>query len=343
MIIARAPFRISFFGGGTDYPAYYKEHGGAVLNVSIDKYCYITCRYLPKFFEHSSRLSYSRTELVNCIDEIQHPSIRECLRFTKTLQGIELHHDADLPARSGLGSSSTFTVALLHALYTLQGQMVTKDRLAKNAIHVEQNLIGENVGSQDQTIAAYGGFNHITFSGNCSINVRPVILSPEKIEYLLDHLVLFFSGISRTASEVAKEQILKTPKLGSELDHMKGLVDDALEVLQGKISNFDDFGRLLHETWSLKKSLTKNISNSAIDDIYETGRAAGAIGGKLLGAGGGGFVLFYVQPDKKMTLIKALNGLMHVPFRFDYMGSQIIYYQPQFDAFTEVSSTSKIM
>jgi D-glycero-alpha-D-manno-heptose-7-phosphate kinase len=331
MIISRAPFRISFFGGGTDYPVYYRENGGSVLSVSIDKYCYITCRYLPNFFEHSSRLVYSRTELVKYIDEIQHPSIRECLRFMRINQGIELHHDADLPARSGLGSSSTFTVALLHALYTLKGQMASKERLAKNAIYVEQELIGENVGSQDQTIAAYGGFNHISFSGNHTIDVRPVVLSKEKEDYLLDRLVLFFSGISRTASEIAGEQIQRTPKLGNELGQMQSLVNDALRVLQGSIGSLDDFGRLLHETWRLKRSLTGNITNAVIDDIYNAGINAGALGGKLLGAGGGGFVLFYVKPENKANLIKALPDLMHVPFRFDYTGSQIVYYQPQYD------------
>lgn len=209
MIISQTPFRISFFGGGTDYPAYYKKNGGAVLAATIDKYCYITCRYLPKFFEHDSRLVYSRTELVNSIDEIQHPSIRECLRFMKITRGVEIHHDADLPARSGLGSSSAFTVGLLQALYALKGRMTSKMSLAKNAIHVEQDLIGENVGSQDQCCAAFGGFNRISFAGNHEINVQPVVISLDKLEALQERLVLFYTGISRLASDVAEEQIKK--------------------------------------------------------------------------------------------------------------------------------------
>lgn len=329
MIISRTPFRISFFGGGTDYPVYYKEHGGAVLSTTIDKYCYITCRYLPKFFDHQSRLVYSKTELVNSINEIKHPSIRECLRFMEVTKGVELHHDADLPARSGLGSSSTFTVGLLNVLYALKGQMPSKMQLALNAIHIEQDLIEENVGSQDQCNAAYGGLNCFQFNGNHQISVRPIILTGEKMNQLQDHLLLFFTGIARTASDVAIEQIRKTPYLLSELQTMKDMVSEAEKILSRDVFELDDFGKLLHESWKLKKSLTGKISNNVIDEIYDTARKAGAIGGKLLGAGSGGFMLFFIKPENKLKLIQSLKGLLHVPFRFEYEGSRIIYYQQQ--------------
>jgi D-glycero-alpha-D-manno-heptose-7-phosphate kinase len=328
MIISQTPFRISFFGGGTDYPAYYKEHGGTVLSTTIDKYCFITCRYLPKFFEHSSRIVYSKTELVNGIDEIKHPSVRECLRFMNINEGVEIHHDADLPARSGLGSSSAFTVGLLNALYALKGQMTSKMSLAHNAIKVEQDLIGENVGSQDQCSAAFGGFNRILFNGSHDIDIRPVTLANERFELLEDRLVLFYTGISRVASDVAAEQIKKTPDLHRELQTMKEMVDAAEKILSGRKDSLDDFGKLLHEAWMLKRSLTSKITNDTIDQIYETARKHGALGGKLLGAGSGGFMLFYIRPGKKKDLLTALKDLLHVPFCFDFQGSRIIYYRP---------------
>lgn len=329
MIISQTPFRISFFGGGTDYPAYYKENGGAVLSTTIDKYCYITCRYLPRFFEHNSRIVYSKTELVKSVDEIKHPSVRECLKFMRIEKGVEIHHDADLPARSGLGSSSAFTVGLLHALYALRGRMPSKMDLALNAIYVEQELIGENVGSQDQCSAAFGGFNRISFNGTHEIDCQPVIISNRKMEMLQDRLVMFYTGIARTASEVAAEQIRKTPDLHDELNRMKEMVDQAIDILGGSEDSIDDFGRLLHESWMLKRSLTRKITNNYIDEIYQSARSAGALGGKLLGAGSGGFMVFYVIPENKPKLVQSLKTLLHVPFRFDFLGSRIIYYRPQ--------------
>lgn len=331
MIISQTPFRISFFGGGTDYPAYYKEHGGVVLSTTIDKYCYITCRYLPKFFEHSSRIVYSKTELVNGVDEINHPSVRECLKFMKITKGVEIHHDADLPARSGLGSSSAFTVGLLNALHALKGQMPSKMNLAHSAIHVEQDLIGENVGSQDQCSAAFGGFNRISFNGSHEIDYRPITLSNEKFEVLQERLVMFYTGITRIASDVAAEQIKKTPTLNNELKTMKEMVGHAENILGGRIDGIDDFGRLLHESWMLKRSLTNKITNGRIDEIYETARKSGALGGKLLGAGSGGFMLFYIRPENKKKLIETMKDLLYVPFRFDFLGSRILYYRPQME------------
>jgi len=328
MIISRTPFRISFFGGGTDYPVWYKEHGGAVLATSIDKYCYINLRHLPPFFDYNYRLVYSKSEQIQDISEIQHPSIRETLRFMNSNQGLEIHHDADLPARSGLGSSSSFTVGLLNAMYAMKGKMVTKRQLALDAIHVEQYLINENVGSQDQTSAAFGGFNKIEFGGEQEIQVQPITIGAKKSQDLQDHLMLFFTGFSRIASEIAGEQIKKTPDKTAELNRMREMVDEAIGILNSSDSDITDFGRLLHESWMIKRSLTDKISTSQIDQIYETAMRAGALGGKLLGAGGGGFILFFVESEFQPMVKEKLKNLLHVPFKFDTLGSQIIYYAP---------------
>jgi len=328
MIISRTPFRISFFGGGTDYPVWYKEHGGAVLATSIDKYCYINLRHLPPFFDYNYRLVYSKSEQIQDISEIQHPSIRETLRFMKSDQGLEIHHDADLPARSGLGSSSSFTVGLLNAMYAMKGKMVTKRQLALDAIHVEQDLINENVGSQDQTSAAFGGFNKIEFGGDREIQVQPITIGAKKSQDLQDHLMLFFTGFSRIASEIAGEQIKKTPDKTAELNRMLEMVDEAIDILNSNDSDITDFGRLLHESWMIKRSLTDKISTSQVDQIYETVMQAGALGGKLLGAGGGGFILFFVEPEFQPMVKEKLTNLLYVPFKFDTLGSQIIYYAP---------------
>jgi D-glycero-alpha-D-manno-heptose-7-phosphate kinase len=329
MIISRTPFRISFFGGGTDYPVWYKEHGGAVLATSINKYCYITCRYLPPFFEHKYRIVYSKSELTQTISEIQHPSARETLNFMDINHGVEIHHDADLPARTGLGSSSAFTVCLLNALYALKGKMVTKRRLALDAIHIEQERIKENVGSQDQTIAAFGGFNKIEFGGEQEIQVQPITLNYRKSQLLQNHLMLFFTGFSRTASEIAGEQIKQTPNKKNELNKMLEMVEDAMCSLNGSYSDITDFGRLLHESWMIKRSLTNKITTPQIDRIYEDALKAGALGGKLLGAGGGGFILFFVEPEFQPKVKEKLKNLLYVPFKFENLGSQIIYYGPQ--------------
>lgn len=327
MIISRTPFRLSFFGGGTDYPIWYNENGGAVISASINKYCYITCRYLPPFFNYKHRIVYSQREEVNHIAEIDHPSVKECLSFMEINDGLEIHHDADLPARTGLGSSSSFTVGLLNVLNALKGKMITKRQLALDAIHVEQNRIKENVGSQDQTITAFGGFNKISFDKWQNITVQPVTMSLEKLQIFQDHLMLFFTGFSRIASEIAKEQIEQTPKRKSELKRMHEMVDEALAVLNSNV-DLDEFGKLLEETWKLKRSLTSKISNQTINNIYDAAIRAGATGGKLLGAGGGGFMLFFVKPEFQSRVKEALKGLLCVPFRFETLGSQIIYYGP---------------
>ena len=264
--------------------------------------------------------------MIKSLDEIQHPAIRECFRFMDVHNGIELHHDADLPARSGLGSSSSFTVGLLNSLHALKGRMISKHELAMKAIHVEQDLIGEHVGSQDQCCAAFGGFNRFSFTGHHDIRCQPMILPRTVNESLQEHLVLLFTGFSRTASEIANVQIKKTPYLLKELNEMEAMVDVAVGLLKRGIAGIEDFGRLLHESWLIKRSLTDKISNSELDDLYEKARQLGAIGGKLLGAGSGGFMLFFVPPDRKKTFIHSLDRFMHVPFRFETTGSQIVHY-----------------
>jgi D-glycero-alpha-D-manno-heptose-7-phosphate kinase len=326
MIITRTPYRISFLGGGTDYPAYYTESGGSVLSTTINKYCHIMCRCLPPFFEHKFLFRYSRKELVNTVDEIAHPSIRECLKFMRINTGIEMVHTGDIPAMSGIGSSSAFTVGFLNALYALLGKMVTKRKLAFDAIHVEQNLIGEHVGSQDQTASAFGGFNVIEFGGSQGIFVRPVTIKAERLQQLQDSMMFYFSGLSRVASDIAKEQIKETPKKLNELHEMRGMVNEAVNILNGQERSLDDFGRLLHESWMLKRSLVKEISNDHIDEIYKTAMRTGALGGKLCGAGGGGFILLFVPPERQPSVKQALENLLLVPFRFENLGSHVIHY-----------------
>jgi D-glycero-alpha-D-manno-heptose-7-phosphate kinase len=331
MIISRTPFRISFFGGGTDYPAWYRVHGGSVLATTIDKYCFISCRFLPPFFEHASRVVYSKIELVSSVAEIQHPSVRECLRYLGIENGVEIHHEGDLPARSGMGSSSAFTVGLLNALYALGGRMPSKMELARNAIQVEQERIGESVGSQDQAMAAFGGFRRIEFAPDGTIDPRPVILPAARLSELHDHLMLVYTGVARTASEVAVEQVRVTPSRSVELRTIQQMVQEAVSILGGR-TDIAEFGQLLHEAWRIKRGLTERISSSDIDGLYEAARSAGAIGGKLLGAGGGGFFLLFVRPGDQARVKDRLGHLLHVPFGFTSFGSQIIYYD-DVDAF----------
>ena len=326
MIISKTPFRISFFGGGTDYPVWFKENEGAVLATSIDKYCYINLRYLPPFFNYKNRIVYSKVELVNKIPEIDHPAIRETLRFKNIKRGVEIHHDGDLPARAGLGTSSSFTVGLLNAVYTLHGKIVTKRQLAKEAIHIEQNMIKENAGSQDQITCAFGGFNKIESNGDDNFNVQPVAIHSDKYNLLQDHMMLFFTGFSRTASKIAGEQIKKTPEKNKELKRMCEMVDEAIDILNEDDLDFKDFGKLLHENWMIKRKLTSKITTSLIDDIYNRALKAGALGGKLLGAGGGGFILIFAEPKKHQKIREKLKDLLYVPFKFEEQGSQIIYY-----------------
>ena len=326
MIISRTPFRISFFGGGTDYPRWFEKNKGAVLATTIDKYCYINCRYLPPFFAYKSRIIYSQLEQVKKVSEIDHPAVREVIKFLKIKQGLEIHHDGDLPARAGLGTSSSFTVGLVNALYALKGKIVTKRQLALDAIHIEQNRIKENVGSQDQITTAFGGFNKIEFNGDDEFRVQPIPLTSEKFQLLQDHMMLFFTGFSRTASHIAKEQIKKTPGKKKELSRMTEIVDEAIDILNENDTDLTDFGKLLHENWMIKRKLTNKITTGQIDKIYNNAKKAGALGGKLLGAGGGGFILFFVEPEKQEKVMKKMKNLLYVPFRFENLGSQIIYY-----------------
>lgn len=326
MIICRTPYRVSFFGGGTDYPGWYRENGGAVLSTTINKYSYITCRYLPPFFEYKYRIRYYQREETQTVEEIRHPSVRECLRFMGVQDGVDIVHHGDLPAQSGLGSSSTFTVGLLHALSALKHQMPTKRELAINAIHVEQDRIKENVGSQDQTAAAFGGLNTIQFGGVQEISVHPMILHPSRLARLEQHLMLFFTRFPRMASDVAEEQIRQIPANRDNLRQMLQLVEEATKILQDRDDHLDEFGRLLHEQWLIKQGMSSKITNGDIDAIYRTGLKAGALGGKLLGAGGGGFMLFYVSPERQGQVKEALKHLLYVPLRFDHVGSQIVYY-----------------
>lgn len=325
MIISKTPFRISFFGGGTDYPVWYRKNSGAVLSTTINKYCYINCRYLPPFFNYKHRIRYSLREETRGIPEIRHPSVRECLNFLNVKSGIEMVHTSDLPAMSGIGSSSAFTVGFLNSLYALTGKMVTKKQLALDAIQVEQDLIKENVGSQDQVAAAFGGFNRIDFGGEEEIRVQPISIGQEKLKLLQDHLMLFFTGFSRISSDIAGEQIKKTPSKKKELETMKEMVGEAVNVLNGNLDGIENFGKLLDETWKIKRSLTNLISNNRIDDIYEAGLRAGALGGKLCGAGGGGFMLFFAPPENQPQIKEKLKGLLYVPFRFETLGSQIVF------------------
>lgn len=324
MIISRTPYRVSFFGGGTDYPEWYRENGGAVLATTIDKYCYINCRYLPPFFEHKYRIVYSQFELVNDLEEIRHPSVREALKHLDIRQGVEIHHDGDLPSRSGLGSSSTFTVGLLHALYALKGIMPSKTQLAQDAIYVEQKRIKENVGSQDQVTAAVGGFNRVDFNED-GFEIKPITIDQAKLQVFQSHLMLFFTGISRTASRIAGEQIKQIPKKKLELTEMYKMVDEGIKILNSN-TDLNDFGRLLHESWKLKRSLTGKVSTLYIDYIYDKALQAGATGGKILGAGGGGFILFFIKPELQEGLKAALPGLLNIPLQFESGGSRIIYY-----------------
>lgn len=330
MIISRTPYRISLFGGGTDYPTWFQKHGGSVLATTIDKYCYITCRHLPPFFEHSIRVVYSRIESCRRIDEIQHPAVREVLRFLDIDRGLEIHHDGDLPARSGMGSSSAFTVGLLHALYALKGVMPSKRQLATESIHVEQNLIRETVGSQDQVLAAYGGFNQLTFLPNGEFTVRPVVLPQDRFHELNASLMLFYTGIKRTASDVANSFVDGIDKKKRQLRIMKDLVDESLSILNSG-RDIQGFGELLHESWLAKRSLSAKVSNPEVDGLYERAMSAGALGGKLTGAGGGGFLLLFVPPERHAKVREALKEKIYVPFKFEYSGSQIIFFDPEED------------
>jgi D-glycero-alpha-D-manno-heptose-7-phosphate kinase len=328
VIITKTPYRISFFGGGTDHPQWFNEHGGKVLATTFDKYCYISVRVLPPFFEHSHRIVYSKIESVSDINDIEHPSVREVLKDIGYNKGLEIHHDGDLPARSGLGSSSSFTVGILNALNALRGTYNSPHQLASSAIHIEQNLIKECVGSQDQISAAYGGFNEIEFGRDGSFDVQPLVAKKERLDDLNNHLMLFFTGVSRFSSEVISSQLLNLDNCYSQLNEMQCMVDEGASILRNLNHPLSDFGKLLDKAWKNKRSLSKLVSNNKIDEIYEAAIRAGAIGGKILGAGGGGFILFFVKPENQINIKQALKGFTHVPFRFENTGSKVVLYQP---------------
>lgn len=328
MIISRTPFRISFFGGGTDYAQWYRKHGGAVLGTTINKYCYLTCRHLPPFFEHRIKVVYSKVEYGQTVDEINHPTAREVMRFLNITHGVEIHHDADLPARTGMGSSSAFTVGLLHALHALQGHMASKQQLTRESIHIEQDCVQEMVGYQDQTLTAHGGLNHVVFSPNGDISVNPVTIDQRRIQELNTHLLLFFTGIQRTASKIASGYVPDLVNRTAEMSRMGEMVKESLAILNSK-DDLLPFGKLLDEAWQIKRSLSSAISTAQVDDLYTQARAAGAVGGKLLGAGGGGFFLVFAPPERHQRIREKLGKLLHVPFGFEFSGSQIIFYDPE--------------
>ncbi len=327
MIITKTPFRMSFFGGGTDLKEFYEEYGGSVLSTTFDKYVYVTVRHLPRFFTYKNQVTYSKIERTKNADEIEHPMVRNAMKLLD-MRELIISYDADLPARTGLGSSSSFAVGLLNAFYCLKGKYADKRRLADDAIYVERVMCNEAGGLQDQIAASFGGFNRINFSSE-GYEVKPVIISPKRKEQLNNNLMFFFTGFTRLSSEIQEDTKKNTDKNIDTLIRMKGLVDEAEEILVNKERDLDDFGRLLDESWRLKRSTGDKISTDEIDTIYQKALNAGALGGKLLGAGGGGFVVFYVPEEKQEAVKKELNHLLYVPFRFENGGTEVIYYSPE--------------
>lgn len=328
MIICRTPFRISFFGGGTDYPVWFMEHGGAFLSTTINRYCYVMCRRLPPFFEVKGRISWSQVENVSSVAEIRNPVVREVLRFLKMEPDLDIHYHGDLPARAGLGSSSAFTVGLLNALHALRGQFVSKSMIAREAIQVEQELIGDVVGIQDQIATAYGGLNVCDITPGGDFFVRPVVISRERAAEIESSLLLVYTGIARTASAIASVQLQQMPERIAELRRIRALVDEGHSLLCGN-ADVIEFGKLLHDTWMMKRSLSKLVTTEFIDEAYCAARSAGAVGGKLLGAGGGGFLLLFARPESHAQIRAALRSLLFVPMEFDYQGTQIIFHDPE--------------
>lgn len=327
MIITKTPFRMSFFGGGTDMEAFFREYGGAVLSTTFDKYCYVNVRHLPRFFDYSTELSYSKIERVTDIEDISHPAIRNAMKMLD-MREIRLTYEADLPARSGLGTSSAFAVGMLNAFYALKGKFADKKRLADEAIYLERVLCNETGGWQDQIAVSYGGFNRINFTAD-GYDVQPVIIGTERKQQLNDNLMMFFTGFTRFSSEIQKTNAtMKADKI-AQLKEMHQLVDEAQNVLTDKSRDLDDFGRLLEYTWRLKRGTGSAVSTDGIDALYAKGMAAGALGGKLLGAGGGGFLIFYVQPEYRQSVHKAMENLLYIPFRFEDGGTRVLYYAPE--------------
>ena len=331
MIITQTPFRMSFFGGGTDMESFFTKHGGAVLSTTFDKYCYVNVRHLPRFFDYSTELSYSRTERVTNIQDIEHPAIRNAMQMLN-MQEIRLTYEADLPARSGLGTSSSFAVGMLSAFYALKGKYASKKQLADEAIYLERVLCDEAGGWQDQIAASYGGFNRINFNTDGTYDVLPVIISPERKKKLNDNLMMFFTGFTRFSSDVQKanSSTLETQaEKENRLLEMLSLVDQAENILTNKSVDLDEFGKLLDHTWKLKRQTGSAVSTNNIDELYARAMAAGALGGKLLGAGGGGFLVFYVQPQYQKAVREAMNDLLYIPFKFEDGGSRVIHYTPE--------------
>ena len=327
MVITRTPFRMSFFGGGTDFEGFYNEHGGSVLSTTFDKYCYVTVRHLPRFFDYKTHLTYSKEEKVNATEEIKHPAIRNAMKMLD-MHEIRLVYDSDLPARSGLGTSSSFAVGMLGAFYALKGQYAGKKRLADDAIRLERVLCAEAGGIQDQIAASFGGLNRIDFfRGGYTVN--PVIISPERKRELNSRLLLFFTGTSRFSSDIQKETEKSMKDKTQELIEMRQLVGEAERILTDRTRSLDEFGRLLDHTWRLKRGISSGISTGPIDEQYGRAMKAGALGGKLLGAGGGGFLLFYVPKEKQGSVKAALSGQLHVPFAFESEGTKIAVYEAE--------------
>lgn len=327
MIITKTPFRMSFFGGGTDIEGFFKENGGAVISTTFNKYCYVNVRHLPRFFEWSTELTYSKIEKVSDTDEIIHPAIRNAMKMLD-MHEIRLTYEADLPARSGLGTSSSFAVGMLNAFYALKGKYADKKKLADEAIYLERVLCNESGGWQDQIAASYGGFNRINF-GPDGYEVLPVIISSDRKKQLNDNLLMFFTGFTRFSAAVQQANNLSGKDKMTQLKEMLLLVDDAEKILTDKNSDLDDFGRLLDHTWKLKRQTGSAVSTDSIDELYKRGIGAGALGGKLLGAGGGGFLVFYVEPDKQKAVKDAMSDLMYIPFEFENGGTRVIHYTPE--------------
>lgn len=327
MIITKTPFRMSFFGGGTDMESFFMENGGAVLSTTFDKYCYVNVRHLPRFFDYSTELSYAKIERVTDVNDIQHPAIREAMKMLD-MHEIRLTYEADLPARSGLGTSSSFAVGMINAFYALKGKYADKKKLADAAIYLERELCKEVGGWQDQIAASYGGFNRINFNSD-GYEVLPLIINPERKRQLNNNLMMFFTGFTRFSSDVQKANASNKADKVNQLKEMLALVDEAEKVLVDKQSDLDEFGRLLDHTWRIKRKTGNTVSTNSIDELYDKGLKAGALGGKLLGAGGGGFLVFYVEPDKQEKVKKAMEDLLYIPFEFEDGGTRVIHYSPE--------------
>ncbi len=335
MIITKTPFRMSFFGGGTDMPQFFQENRGAVISTSFDKYVYVTVRHLPRFFDYSTELIYAKMERVRKSDDIEHPMVRNAMKMLD-MKELHISYDADLPARTGLGTSSTFAVGLLNAFYCLKGKYRSKKELADDAIYLERTLCNEAGGWQDQIAASFGNLNRIDFNSQ-GYHVYPIIINPERKKQLNDNFMLFFTGFTRNSSDIQKSTMISIQEKKKQLFRMLDLVDAAQSILENSATDLDRFGELLGEEWKLKRQTGGSITTNYLDKYYEKGILAGALGGKLLGAGGGGFLLFYVQPEKQNNVRKALSDLMEVPFKFERQGTRVIYYTPEtFDKHTSI-------